>query len=145
MERVCWICIKNQENYKIINIEILIMTVIERISANANNANMKMGLGVFSNAMKPIYGGRALLNEGDILIFPPLAELGDRIGSQYFMGKDYEFLVVEVQDPDGTKRAMIGFQLHSKIQSLNGKWMRIVTCIIPEKFFIQKERLLLSS
>ena len=62
------------------------MTVSERISANAGNANMKMGLGVFSNGMKPIFGGSAALNEGDILIFPPLDEMGDRIGSQHFMG-----------------------------------------------------------
>ena len=85
------------------------MTVSERISANAGNANMKMGLGVFSNGMKPIFGGSAALNEGDILIFPPLDEMGDRIGSQHFMGKDYEFLVIEVHSPDGTERAMNWF------------------------------------
>lgn len=70
---------------------------------------MKMGLGVFSNGMKPVYGGSAILNEGNILIFPPLAELGDRIGSNHFMDKDYEFLVIEVQEPLGTIRAMNWF------------------------------------
>lgn len=85
------------------------MTVVERVSANAGNANMKMGLGVFSYGMKPIFGGSALLNEGDILMFPPLAEMGARIGSQSFMGKDYEFLVIEVQDSNGTIRAMNWF------------------------------------
>ena len=85
------------------------MTISERVSANAGNANMKMGLGVFSNGMKPIFGGSAALNEGDILIFPPLEEMGDRIGSQHFMGKDYEFLVIEVHSPDGTERAMNWF------------------------------------
>lgn len=36
------------------------MTISERVSTNAGNANMKMGLGVFSNSMKPIFGGSAL-------------------------------------------------------------------------------------
>ena len=85
------------------------MTTIERVNANTANGNMKMGLGSFGNSMKPKFDGGAALNEGDILIFPTLAEMGNLIGSQEFRGNQYEFLVIEVQAPDGSKRAINWF------------------------------------
>lgn len=85
------------------------MTVIERINANGTDGSMKMGLGMFSNGMKPVFDGGAALNEGDILIFPTVAEMGQRIGSRDFNGNDYEFMVIEVQASDGTTRAINWF------------------------------------
>lgn len=85
------------------------MTVIERINANKADGAIKMGLTVFTNGMKPVFDGGAALNEGDILIFPTIAEMKDRIGSRTFNGNDYEFMVIEVEAPDGTKRSINWF------------------------------------
>ena len=56
------------------------MTVIERINANKADGAIKMGLSVFTSGMKPVFDGGAALNEGDILIFPTLEEMKERIG-----------------------------------------------------------------
>lgn len=85
------------------------MTVIERINANKADGAIKMGLTVFTSGMKPVFDDSATLNEGDILIFPTLEEMKDRIGSRTFNGNDYEFMVIDVEAPDGTKRAINWF------------------------------------
>ena len=85
------------------------MTVSERITANGADDAIKMGLGAFMSGMKPVFDGGAALNEGDILIFPTLEEMKDRIGARTFNDNDYEFMVIEVEAPDGTKRAINWF------------------------------------
>lgn len=85
------------------------MTVIERINANKADGAIKMGLSVFTSGMKPVFDGGAALNEGDILIFPTVEEMKERIGSRTFNGNDYEFMVIDVEAPDGTKRAINWF------------------------------------
>ena len=85
------------------------MTVSERITANGADGAIKMGLGAFMSGMKPVFDGGAALNEGDILIFPTLEEMKERIGARTFNDNDYEFMVIEVEAPDGTKRAINWF------------------------------------
>ena len=85
------------------------MTVSERITANGSDGAIKMGLGAFMSGMKPVFDGGAALNEGDILIFPTVEEMKDRIGARTFNDNDYEFMVIEVEAPDGTKRAINWF------------------------------------
>lgn len=85
------------------------MTILERINANKADGAIKMGLSMFTSGMKPVFDGSAALNEGDILIFPTLKEMKERIGSRTFNGKDYEFMVIEVEASDGTKRSINWF------------------------------------
>lgn len=85
------------------------MTVSERITANGADGAIQMGLGVFASGMKPVFDGGAALNEGDILIFPTIEEMKERIGSRTFNDNQYEFMVIEVEAPDGTKRAINWF------------------------------------
>ena len=68
------------------------MTVIERINANKADGAIKMGLTVFTSGMKPVFDGGAALNEGDILIFPTLEEMKERIGSRTFNGNDLSLI-----------------------------------------------------
>ena len=48
---------------------------------------------MFTTGRKPVFDGGASLNEGDILIFPTLEEMKDRIGARTFNGNDYALII----------------------------------------------------
>ena len=84
------------------------MTVAERININKGDADITMGGTAFSNVIRAPFDPASQLNEGDVLIFPATIT-SDIFGRRSFNGKDYEFMVIEVQKADGTMTSINWF------------------------------------
>lgn len=78
------------------------MTKDDRLNQNKQAANITMGGTVFTTNLRAPYDPLGGFNEGDVLVFPA-AITADIMGTQSFRGKDYQFLVIEVDKADGQK------------------------------------------
>lgn len=78
------------------------MTKDDRLNQNKQAANITMGGTVFTTNLRAPYDPLGSFNEGDVLVFPA-AITADIMGTQSFRGKDYQFLVIEVDKADGQK------------------------------------------
>lgn len=78
------------------------MTKDDRLNQNNQAANITMGGTVFTTNLRAPYDPLGGFNEGDVLVFPA-AITTDIMGTQSFRGKDYQFLVIEIDKADGQK------------------------------------------
>jgi hypothetical protein len=81
------------------------MNVTERIAENAKNSNISVAEGGFTKSQPRGIDPDAVLNEGDIIMFP---ETMPQVMHQDFPGSDNyaEFIVVNVLTPDGKEKGV---------------------------------------